>query len=153
PNKPGDTSGADRSWKITRLLKGVAKSMRVVQAKSGKDAFDHLKAGYRVTEAIEIQIPTEAPKKVKGGSAEIDLPDIQVNNQHGRDVVDQAIKALLKRNDPPFMFMRNREFVRVANDECDRAAIEVISSNALVGILCKSANWLTYAGTNDDGEE
>ena len=51
-DEPGLRHAAD----VARSLDGVAKSVHVVQAKTGKDAADHLEAGHDVREFVQIQL-------------------------------------------------------------------------------------------------
>jgi putative DNA primase/helicase len=51
-----DDPGMDHARKVARSLDGIAKSVHVVQAKTGKDAADHLAAGHSVEEFVQITL-------------------------------------------------------------------------------------------------
>jgi len=51
-----DEPGLKHAADVVRSLDGIAKSVHVVQAKTGKDAADHLAAGHSVEEFVQIQL-------------------------------------------------------------------------------------------------
>lgn len=51
-----DEPGLRHATDVARSLDGVARSVHVVQAKTGKDAADHLGAGHSVEEFVQIQL-------------------------------------------------------------------------------------------------
>ena len=54
----------------------------------------------------------------------VNLPDIQVNNRDLLDLSADCADALLKANDPPFLFQRGGKVVRIRTDENGRLSIE-----------------------------
>lgn len=51
-----DEPGRNHAQQVVASLVGIARSVRVVQAKEGKDAGDHLSAGYGVEDAVPIEL-------------------------------------------------------------------------------------------------
>jgi len=49
-----DDAGRKHAREVTQTLQGKAASLRTVEAKEGKDAFDHLKAGHALDELVPV---------------------------------------------------------------------------------------------------
>jgi hypothetical protein len=69
-----------------------------------------------------------------------DRPMILVGRQL-RDVMADALAALEKANDPPVLYVRAGQVVRVTTDEHGRPVIATVSTDALRGRLAAVANW------------
>jgi len=96
-----------------------------VQSKTANpkdDAYDHLAAGHDPLEGIEFdayrrEAPKKKPVKVEMGPAaeatiEVQLegrdrPEVYTNGVQYRDVQTQVYAAIVRRNDPPTLFVRN----------------------------------------------
>ncbi|MBS1724177.1 MAG: AAA family ATPase [Armatimonadetes bacterium] len=75
-----DEAGEKAAADAYRALVGVARSVRIVQAKSGKDATDHLVAGHSVDEFLDRQdLAPRAELKTSTGRAvtSIDVSDVE----------------------------------------------------------------------------
>ncbi|MGW7598154.1 toprim domain-containing protein [Streptomyces antimycoticus] len=56
-----DDKGRKHAEAVVETLKGLARSVYVVQAKAGKDAADHFEAGHRETEFLQVWAPLPYP--------------------------------------------------------------------------------------------
>lgn len=78
-----------------------------------------------------------------------DVPFVQVNaNRPSREVVDEACSAVKEFNDPPEIFRRGREIVRVKIPEDGRPAFEDVNKAGFDDLLSRSAN---FAEETEDG--
>jgi hypothetical protein len=50
PKSDGSTAGLDHAREIAESLEGIAESVKIVQARAGKDTSDHLDAGFTLAE-------------------------------------------------------------------------------------------------------
>ncbi len=77
------------------------------------------------------------------------LPTIQTNNRHLRDITTDALNALEQANTPPFLFRRGTVPVRV--DATDKA--EALTATSLKGILDRTADFVKVSSKQgSDGE-
>jgi len=69
--KMTEPAGRKRTRALLAALAGVAASVRVVRARTGKDAFDHLAAGHAVAdfEAVALPLPPEPDEPAETGPA------------------------------------------------------------------------------------
>ena len=58
--KPREGAGRRRSRRLRAELAGIAASVRVVSAKTGKDTFDHLAAGHSLAEFVPVPAPADS---------------------------------------------------------------------------------------------
>jgi Bifunctional DNA primase/polymerase, N-terminal len=70
------------------------------------------------------------------------LPTIVVNDRPLRDVGDEALQALVARNDPPTLFARTGRTIRLGADEHDAPIIEEASESVMRHHLTRSANFV-----------
>ena len=56
-----DQKGREHAKQVVATLQGVARSVYVVQAKTGKDAFDHFAAGHKDSEFLQAWAPVPHP--------------------------------------------------------------------------------------------
>jgi len=75
--------------------------------------------------------------------APTDRPMIVVSNRQPDELVDEAVDAIVTRNDPPEMFMRAGEIVRAGSDEDDRPAILAVDDDGIHERLYAAATWHT----------
>ncbi len=78
-----------------------------------------------------------------------DLPDIQVNNRDLLDLSADCAAALLKANDPPFLFQRDGKVVRIRTGENGRPSIEPVSAAFLTSCLSDAANFYRVTGSGE----
>ena len=72
------------------------------------------------------------------------LPWIQGNKRQLRDVTDDALAALLERNNPPSVFQRGGLLTRLRiRIETGGPYLEPLTDHALRGVLSRVANWLS----------
>ena len=79
----------------------------------------------------------------------VNLPDIQVNNRDLLDLSADCADALLKANDPPFLFQRGGKVVRIRTDENGRLSIEPVSAAFLTSLLSEAANFYRVTGSGE----
>lgn len=71
------------------------------------------------------------------------LPRIETNDRQLRDVSDEAVRALLATNSPPWLFQSGGLLSRLRREEeSGLLAIEHITTNALRGHLARVADWV-----------
>lgn len=56
-----DPKGREHAEKVVETLKGIARSVYVVQARTGKDAYDHFAAGHKDSEFLQVWVPFPYP--------------------------------------------------------------------------------------------
>lgn len=56
-----DEKGRQHAEQVVKTLQGIARSVYVVQAKQGKDAYDHFAAGYKDSEFLQVWAPVPHP--------------------------------------------------------------------------------------------
>jgi hypothetical protein len=102
---------------------------------------------------IPRQEPQSVPAPVRSGSHKNSehqfkrsKPDIVVTNQQLRDLTAWTLDALNKANDPPKLFVRSGELVRVRCDEKGRPIIESLSDAILRKHLSDAANFFVQSG-------
>ena len=78
-------------------------------------------------------------------------PRIIVVNRHLRDIVDDAWKALLARNDPPVLFQHGREIAEVIRDSEDLPGISHLGLAGLRGRLDRCADWMRHSDEGPGG--
>jgi len=69
------------------------------------------------------------------------LPEILISDRQLDAVIDDAIDALMKANEPPELYMRGGHVVSVGEDEEGRALIRNVPSETLVERLSGAAQW------------
>ena len=74
------------------------------------------------------------------------LPTISVDPRPLRYKSEDAIRALVRRNNPPHLFVRRGRLVRIREQEGIRPAIEILGEYELRGMLTRSANFVRTAG-------
>ncbi len=78
------------------------------------------------------------------------VPAIVATGRQLPDITSDALTALVQANDPPVVFVRNGELVRLISDENSRVSIQRLSDAALRGHLARAARW---HGFNKRGED
>jgi hypothetical protein len=74
-------------------------------------------------------------------------PRIRVSGRHLRDKTGDALAALAAINDPPTLFVRSAELVRIKADENDRPIIEAVREHHLRGELERAADFISVSAT------
>ncbi len=78
-----------------------------------------------------------------------DLPMIDSTNRQLRDVTADALKALISANNPPVIFLRSGDLVRIRIDEHGRLRIEILRESHVCGRLARVANFVRYTRTGE----
>jgi hypothetical protein len=71
------------------------------------------------------------------------LPLIETTNRPMRDMTEDAMNALVAANDPPDMFVRGGQLVRVVTDEDCKPSAQMLNQDALRGILDRAAEFVS----------
>lgn len=66
-----DEPGYDHAREVARSLEGVAASVRMVEAATGKDAYDHLAAGHALDDFVPLLYGDEAERAVAAWAADM----------------------------------------------------------------------------------
>jgi hypothetical protein len=77
------------------------------------------------------------------------LPTVEVSNRELRDVSNDAFAAVRARNNPPSIFVRSGQMVRVESDEKGRYAFREVSPDFLRGRFTRSANFRRFWSGRD----
>jgi hypothetical protein len=108
---------------------------------------DAKRGEYRGTQERTTRKRRVQKEEVVGEESTEGLPFIECNRRFLRDKSDDAVKALLKANDPPSVFVRSGRMVRIGTDEQARPFIEPLNTPSLRGILARCAS---FVSTSDD---
>ncbi len=122
--------------------------------RSAFDAFCVLEQGGNVKQAVkaaaeQLGMPYQM-RAEESNCKKDDLPTIQTNSRYLRQVTADALAALYRSNQPPSLFIRSGELVRVKWDEHHHPKIEPVTDIALRGRLDRVANFVvqrTYKKT------
>jgi hypothetical protein len=71
-----------------------------------------------------------------------DLPIIDITNRRLRELTEEALDLLVQRDDPPTLFVRLGELVRVIQDERGRSRLARVGDAVLRHHLERTADWL-----------
>jgi hypothetical protein len=69
------------------------------------------------------------------------LPIIQISNRQLRDPTLEALAALIKSNDPPFLFVQSGNMVAVVRNELGRLTIKRVDDRSLRRLLTEAADF------------
>ena len=78
-----------------------------------------------------------------------DLSDIQVNHRDLLDMSADCAAALLKANDPPFLFEQGGKVVRIRTDQNGRPSIQAASAAFLANCLSRAANFYSVTRSGE----
>jgi hypothetical protein len=86
-------------------------------------------------------VPATAPRR---GALASDLPRIRVGGRPLHELTDEALRAVLRRNDPPTVYQRGGMLTRLNHRRDDGAPqLEPLDAPALRGVLSRCARWVT----------
>jgi len=74
----------------------------------------------------------------------LSIPEIIINDLHLHELTSLALPAMARYNNPPTIFVRSGQLVRIRLDESNSAIIEVLSESALRGYLSRCARFVAY---------
>jgi len=77
--------------------------------------------------------PTKKPRAI--------LATIHVNDKDLRCLSAECLRALVRSNNPPYLFARGGEVVYITSDECFRMSIKSVTPTFLCGCLTRAANF------------
>ncbi len=83
-------------------------------------------------------------EKRKREGEQSSLPTIQVDLHQMRTSSELSLDALKKANDPPFLFVRAGELVRIRTNERGEPFIEPLSESAMRGHLARAADYVIF---------
>ena len=81
------------------------------------------------------------------------LPEIKVNNRQLRDSSSEALDALEAANNPPSLFIRSGELIRIRADENGRQVIGRVGESEIRGSLARAANFIRFKPGKDGASE
>jgi hypothetical protein len=96
-----------------------------------------------------LQEKSDAAENAHMDAHELRLPEISVTNRPLRDIAGDALKALEKKNTPPFLFVRSAALARIVYDERHCPLIETVGESALRGYLTRSAEFFRVTAKHD----
>lgn len=131
-----DDEGRKHAQQVLESLTGRAASVSIVRPAAGKDAADHLAAGHTVDEFVPAHAKTAA--------------SILVSDRQMEDVINDAVDALRANNEPPVLFYRGAETVRVIRDEDERGIIVPAGIDGVLEQLYPAATWLRMTERTKD---
>ncbi len=127
---PNCGTGGIRSTIRSGIRAGIRRPRRVTIAAENSSARQHQKR--RSTVALSISS---------------DLPMIDITNRQLRDITADALGALITANNPPVVFLRSGDLVRIRIDEHGRLRIEILRESHVCGRLARVANFVRYTRT------
>lgn len=127
---PNCGTGGIRATIRSGLRAGIRRPRRVTIAAENSSARQHRKQ--RSTVALSISS---------------DLPMIDITNRQLRDITADALGALITANNPPVVFLRSGDLVRIRIDEHGRLRIEILRESHVCGRLARVANFVRYTRT------
>ncbi|OPY57593.1 MAG: hypothetical protein A4E49_00020 [Methanosaeta sp. PtaU1.Bin112] len=74
----------------------------------------------------------------------LSIPEIIINDRHLHELTSLALPAMARYNNPPTIFVRSGQLVRVRQDDHDSVIIEALSESALRGYLSRCARFMAY---------
>jgi hypothetical protein len=162
-----DDAGHKHAAQVARSLLSVAREVRIVEVPKGKDVSDWAQAGgtRQQLEALVRQAPPLTPgslaeleqrwgisQPAQQPSSESQAPArvrIPTNDRELRDIVADALCALRQANDPPQLFCRAGELVRVGVDERGRHRILPVNEAYLRWRLAEVASFCRATAAGD----
>ncbi len=150
-----DEPGRKHAAQVCRSLQGKASQifMLTLPGEGVKDASNWIEQGGTKDKLRELLADLEEwqPSKEIIESQEKDnLPFIETQFQRLRDKTNVSIEALLKANNPPTIFVRSGQLVRISQDEHGLPVIEIFVKQALRGKLERSANYYHISGKGNN---
>lgn len=130
-----DAPGRDHARKVEQSLGGGAASVKIVELPGlpeKGDVSDWLDAGGTKEVLFEL---------VEGAASPVLRPVITVTGRQLRDVVEDTWRAILAANDPPHLFIRAGQLVRITETESG-PKIEAMDEAAVYGLLIRTADWM-----------
>ncbi len=86
-------------------------------------------------------------REAREASERTELPMIDITNRQLRDITADALRALIAANEPPRVFLRSGDLVRVRTDEHGRVRIEILRESHVCWRLARVANFVRYTRT------
>jgi 5S rRNA maturation endonuclease (ribonuclease M5) len=140
-----DDPGRRHALDIGRSLQGKAASMRYLTLTGDgvKDATNWVEKGgtgeqlETLIQALQEWTPEAAPVQ-----EERHLPEIDISLAHLRNLAQESLDALLAANEPPVLFVRAGQIVRLIRDEHNTPKIDTMNEYSLRGRMERVANYV-----------
>ena len=142
-----DPERIDRLFRASGLYRGKW------DEKHGDDTYGALTIAKSLSGQREYYRPSWSAGRVKAVDTPADdLESIVITARPLRDISDDALNALGKRNIPPALFVRSNRLVRCIMNEYDTPLIDMLSEHAVRGRLARVADFLRVKSgrTEDD---
>jgi len=74
--------------------------------------------------------------------------DIVINGRYLQDITADALEGLEESNEPPYIFVRGNQLVRLLDD--NGLKFDILDESALRGLLARSSGFVRYEGKDDE---
>jgi hypothetical protein len=141
-----DAPGRAHAQQVAQSLAGIAAEIKIVTLPGlpvKGDVSDWFACGHDVGELQ--QLAAQAPPFVCDREATDAWPAIVANGRQQRDIVADAWRALLARNDPPTLFSFAGKLARLVPED-GRMEIQALDRTGAYGALIRCANWVYQKG-------
>lgn len=143
-------SGALEDPKLMKAVKEVARNRGFPVAEvEEQQRSEWLQREVATRKAIEEECPSPSTLEV---GVQCERPVIQINERQLNAVTEDVIQALLKRNDPPKVFVRGGVLVRIDTDENRRPNIRIMTDDLIRYALSDAADYVELR-KSDRGEK
>lgn len=142
-----DTSGKNHSVAVAKSLSGIAGMVKIVDLPdlpAKGDVTDWISAGG--TKQGLLSLAKKAPIwRPETTETQINsLPEIVIGNRQQRDVTNEVIDALNIANDPPRLFIRSGQIVRLRTNDDGVTIIDSIAIDIIRNLMSASADFIKY---------
>ncbi len=161
-----DPPGKEHAHQVLGTLIGKVPEIRLAVVGKGKDVTEWIGVG-ATREIIEAAIsaapvmtasgagtgPAEPRSYPESESSETEslLPDIIVNNRQLRELSRECIDALVRKNNPPHLFVRGGRLVDLRHLDSSRTVITDLTDVHVRGLMARTASFfvMTESGRNN----
>lgn len=144
-------SGELSRSEIEQMLTPIALSIGLGEQETMNSIRSGLNGGEAAPVDVTDDVTPSPPTNPTIGDDAPDLPRIQTNARHHRNISNDAYHALLTANEPPYIFVRSGRLARITLDEDSRPTTEEITPEGLKYHLDRVANFYTVR-QKQDGE-
>lgn len=134
-----DKAGGEHAKRLYTWLSKSVPSIEVIEAFAGKDAYDHLAAGYDLADFVAVD-----PADLSGLADK--LPVVEVADRELREITGDAWRAVLRANQGdalrPAVYSFGGALARVIHDPETGPGIQPLGATERKGLLARSANWV-----------
>ena len=140
-----DEPGRKHATEVGQSLQGKAASTRLLTLTGSdiKDVTNWVEKGGtgEQLEALIQTLPEWTPEPAPI-QEQRRLPEINISSTHLRNLVNESLEALIAANDPPILFVRAGQVVRLIRDEHNIPKIDSMNEYSLRGRMERVANYV-----------